>query len=152
MASGVRDELLQAGVDSSNIMVESFTPAAAVAMDAGMSPAEEMAFDSVANVIFERSNRSAPLPLKKSILEAAEAIGVEIDSDCRSGICGRCRTKLLNGDVTMAVNDALSDADIADGFILACQAQCDARCRGGCVKARVSPACTCGASMSRRCI
>jgi hypothetical protein len=34
-----------------------------------------------------------------------------------------CRVKLLSGRVTMAVEDALTAQDKADGFILACQAK-----------------------------
>jgi ferredoxin len=58
----------------------------------------------------------------KTVLEAAESAGVSIDYQCRSGICGTCRCKLISGHVTMPVRDALSDADEADGYILACQA------------------------------
>lgn len=42
--------------------------------------------------------------------------------ECRAGICGQCKTRLLKGSVTMAVEDALSPGDKAKGFILACQA------------------------------
>ena len=55
--------------------------------------------------------------------EAAEDAGVSIPFECRSGICGQCKTKLLAGRVTMEVQDALSDADRSKGLILACQAR-----------------------------
>jgi ferredoxin-NADP reductase/DMSO/TMAO reductase YedYZ heme-binding membrane subunit len=126
MAEAAREELVSAGVPSSRIKLESFTPAAAVAMDDGVSPEEEMPAGDLPTVTFAQSSRSAPLPARKSILEVAESVGVEIDSDCRSGICGRCRTKLLSGQVSMAVQDALSDADIAEGYVLACQAHAKA--------------------------
>ncbi|WP_442786133.1 2Fe-2S iron-sulfur cluster-binding protein [Methylorubrum sp. SL192] len=45
-----------------------------------------------------------------------------MDSACRSGTCGTCRVKLKNGKVRMPVQDALSDADRGDDYILACQA------------------------------
>jgi ferredoxin len=63
------------------------------------------------------------LPANRTILDVAESAGVRIDFECRSGICGTCRCKLLSGRVTMDVRDALSDADEADGYILACQAR-----------------------------
>ena len=34
-----------------------------------------------------------------------------------------CRVKLVSGRVTMAVEDALTDQDRAEGYILACQAK-----------------------------
>ena len=46
-----------------------------------------------------------------------------IDCACRSGTCASCRVKLLSGNVTMAVEDALTEQDKAEGYILACQAK-----------------------------
>ncbi len=56
------------------------------------------------------------------MLEAAEDAGVDIPFECRSGICGQCKTPLIAGRVTMEVQDALTAADRARGLILACQA------------------------------
>ncbi|WP_277570408.1 2Fe-2S iron-sulfur cluster-binding protein [Methylorubrum extorquens] len=42
---------------------------------------------------------------------------------CRSGTCGTCMVKLRAGNVRMSVQDALSDGDREDGYILACQAE-----------------------------
>ncbi len=116
MARAVRDELAAAGVPSDRVTLESFTPAAAAA------PA--VVDDGVAAVTltFAGSGKTAPLAAGRTVLEAAEAAGVQIDYQCRSGICGTCRCKLLDGHVTMAVRDALTDADEAEGYILACQA------------------------------
>jgi ferredoxin len=58
-----------------------------------------------------------------TILEAAEALSIEIPSECRSGFCGQCKTKLRDGVVQMDCEDALSAAEKASGFILACQAR-----------------------------
>jgi ferredoxin len=58
------------------------------------------------------------------VLEAAEDLGVNIDYDCRAGICGTCKIKLLSGNCHLAADDALSAADRANGLILSCQAHC----------------------------
>jgi glycine betaine catabolism B len=58
-----------------------------------------------------------------TVLEAAEECGVAIPFECRSGVCGQCKTKLLSGRVTMDATDALTKADRANGLILACQAR-----------------------------
>jgi ferredoxin-NADP reductase len=71
---------------------------------------------------FARSNVDAEVDNSQSILEAAEEAGVEIPFECRSGICGQCKSKLLKGSVSMDSEDALSPAEKANGFILACQA------------------------------
>ena len=81
-----------------------------------------------ATVTFSRSAKTAPLPPEKSVLEASEDIGVKIPFECRVGTCGVCKTKLLFGQVTMAVEDALTPEDKAAGIILPCQAKSTADC------------------------
>ena len=122
MAQAAKAELVAAGVPAGRVTLESFTPAVAAAP----APAAEADGVATATVTFARSGKSAPLPSNQTVLDAAEAAGVRIDYQCRSGICGTCRSKLLDGQVTMAARDALSDADEADGYILACQAHATA--------------------------
>lgn len=73
---------------------------------------------------FARSGKSAGIPSEKTVLEAAEDLGVNIDYDCRSGICGTCKIKLLSGRCRLAADDALSATDRSNGLILSCQAYC----------------------------
>ncbi len=63
------------------------------------------------------------MPREQTVLEAAEDAGVDIPFECRSGICGQCKTTLVAGRVTMDVQDALTPADRLKGLILACQAR-----------------------------
>jgi glycine betaine catabolism B len=46
-----------------------------------------------------------------------------LDFECRSGICGKCKKRLLSGSVVMEVEDALSPTDKANRMILLCQAR-----------------------------
>jgi len=124
MAAATKSLLLAAGTPESRIKLESFTPAAAVQYDSGLDPQTEIDLENLPVVTFAASNKSAPLPPKQSLLDLAESLHIPIDYDCRSGICGRCRTRLLSGQVTMPVQDALTDPDLAEGYILACQAHC----------------------------
>jgi len=75
-------------------------------------------------VTFARSGQTAPAAAGQTVLAAAEALGVAINSDCRSGICGQCKVKLTAGRVVMEAEDALTPADRANGVILSCQARC----------------------------
>lgn len=81
---------------------------------------------SLPTATFSLSDKSAPLPPDKTILEVADEISVEIDNSCRVGTCGTCRIKLLSGQVTMAVEDGLEQGDKEQGIILACQAKATA--------------------------
>jgi ferredoxin len=60
---------------------------------------------------------------RATILDAADEVRVFIDCACRSGTCASCRVKLLSGNVSMVVQDALTHQDKAEGYILACQAK-----------------------------
>jgi ferredoxin len=73
--------------------------------------------------VFRRAGRSVDAAGDRTVLEAAEDAGVVIPYECRSGICGQCKTRLLSGRVTMENQDALSVAERARGLILACQAR-----------------------------
>ncbi|MBL0089287.1 MAG: phenylacetate-CoA oxygenase/reductase subunit PaaK [Ideonella sp.] len=57
-----------------------------------------------------------------SILDAASACGLEVPFSCTSGVCGTCRAKLVEGQVRMDRNFALDKTDLANGFVLTCQA------------------------------
>jgi ferredoxin len=54
----------------------------------------------------------------------ATTLGIALPYDCRPGVCGQCKTRLLSGSVVMAAEDALDPHDRANGLILACQARC----------------------------
>jgi ferredoxin len=82
-------------------------------------PLEEGA---VAKIEFVRSGKSAETA-ELTILECAEENGVALPFECRSGVCGQCKTKLISGKVAMEVQDALTPGDRAKGLVLACQAR-----------------------------
>jgi len=73
-------------------------------------------------VQFQRSGQLVTQPARQTVLETAEAAGIEMPFECRAGICGQCKTKLLAGRVSMDSEDALTASEKARGFILACQA------------------------------
>jgi ferredoxin-NADP reductase len=88
-----------------------------------VTPVEAVVAPAANTVIFSRSGKSAPLPANRTVLEAAESVGVEIPWSCRVGICGTCKVKLQQGAVSMEVEDGLPAEDKAAGMILACQAK-----------------------------
>lgn len=126
MMTAMRDILIGMGVPDSEVLQETFVSRPEVDTPTGAfaSPAvEDPLADGVsASIVFKRAGKTAELPREQTVLEAAEEAGVEIPFECRSGICGQCKTRLLAGRVTMAVQDALTAVDRAKGLILACQA------------------------------
>jgi ferredoxin-NADP reductase/DMSO/TMAO reductase YedYZ heme-binding membrane subunit len=134
MMDAVRAELASLGVAPAEVFTEAFvspgTPGSTESASespevvrSGAPEAEPQAREGIATVHFERSNCTAEVSGEKTILEAAEDSGVGIPFECRSGICGQCKTRVLRGSVTMDVQDALTTADRRRGLILACQAR-----------------------------
>lgn len=123
MMDAVKAALATLGVPAEAIRTELFlAPERAAAPPAPAEPPSAPVAAATA-CTFTRSRKKAPLTPEKTVLEAAEEIGVAIDYSCRQGFCGVCRTRLVSGQVTMAVEDGLSAQDKAAGFILACQAK-----------------------------
>ncbi|MBL8812048.1 MAG: 2Fe-2S iron-sulfur cluster binding domain-containing protein [Planctomycetaceae bacterium] len=118
MTRVVREQLASLGVPEQCLHVESFGGAKTpVAVSKVVEQASSFA------VTFVRSQKDAQVDPATTLLEAAEQQGVSIDFECRSGVCGQCRVRLMKGTVTMASEDALTRSDRSDGIILACQAR-----------------------------
>lgn len=75
-----------------------------------------------ATVVFSKSGVEFLLPAGSTLLEAAEAVSVPLESACRVGSCGTCKVKVLSGSAGMRRDDGLSNREIRDGIVLACQA------------------------------
>lgn len=61
----------------------------------------------------------------ETILDAGERNQVPLESMCRAGMCGTCKIQLINGNVKMDCEEALTDQQRDEGLILACQAICE---------------------------
>ena len=125
MMTAMRELLVGIGVPDGEIHQEAFiSPPAVVEAAANPSGGEEppLAEGQVAALTFQKSGATTETS-DLTILEAAEEADVEIPFECRSGICGQCKVKLVSGNVRMETQDALSPSERSKGLILACQAK-----------------------------
>ncbi|MER7049107.1 PDR/VanB family oxidoreductase [Streptomyces jumonjinensis] len=54
--------------------------------------------DTDVEVVCERSNRTVIVPAGRSILSALEDEGLPVTGSCREGVCGMCRTRVIDGE------------------------------------------------------
>jgi ring-1,2-phenylacetyl-CoA epoxidase subunit PaaE len=59
---------------------------------------------------------------KGNILESVQAAGLPAPYACKSGVCTTCRAKVVAGAVTMKKNYGLTEQELAQGYVLTCQA------------------------------
>ncbi|OUC80539.1 ferredoxin--NADP reductase [Gordonia lacunae] len=59
----------------------------------------------------------------QKLLDALLAAGLDAPYSCREGACSACVCVLKTGEVTMAHNEILAEDDVAEGYVLACQAE-----------------------------
>lgn len=73
-------------------------------------------------VILGRKKVTVPRNAGETLLESARRGGLTPPFSCESGNCATCMAVLTHGSATMRVNDALTDDEVAEGYVLTCQA------------------------------
>jgi ring-1,2-phenylacetyl-CoA epoxidase subunit PaaE len=107
------------------IMVE-FDAAPAGVVSPTPAPDEPTVASDQAVVIVLMDGRRRTFNMRMNdevVLDAALRAGLELPFSCRAGVCSTCRTKLVRGEVEMEQNHALEDWEVAQGYVLACQAR-----------------------------
>ncbi|WP_419626724.1 2Fe-2S iron-sulfur cluster-binding protein, partial [Thiolapillus sp.] len=70
-------------------------------------------------VKFTRSGISVATDEHITLLELAEAHGIEVDYSCRAGSCGECEVK-CRGEVAVGEECEIDARTRAEGFVYAC--------------------------------
>jgi|TARA_R110001592_G_C13189109_1_gene752116 ferredoxin-NADP reductase len=109
--------LLELGVQSGDIYYESFGPATLVQQDKEKAKTGQ-SLDKDISITFSKSGKKLSWDKNAgSLLEFAEAQGVDVDSGCRAGSCGSCLTMIESGEVEY---NQQADADVEPGHCLLC--------------------------------
>jgi 3-ketosteroid 9alpha-monooxygenase subunit B len=115
----VRQALGQLGVPARRVQVERFVslaenPFERTEATGGVAATLEVTLDG--------ETRLLPWPPGTRMLDVLIDQGLDPPFSCREGICGACACRLTGGEVKMAHNEALEADDVAEGYVLACQA------------------------------
>jgi 3-ketosteroid 9alpha-monooxygenase subunit B len=119
--AAVRSALATLGVSGKRVHVERFLSLAENPFEA-VSPDTAGGLAATLSVSLDGSTRVLPWPAGARMLDVLTDAGLDAPFSCRQGICGACACQLTGGEVEMVHNEVLEDSDIADGYILACQA------------------------------
>lgn len=115
MMQAIVPALAEWGVPVADIHFEAFGPAS-IKLPGAPEPTASAAAE--VEVRFQRSGRTLTWDGRDaSLLDFAERHGIAVESGCRSGGCGSCETRLLEGEVQY---EHAPDHDVAAGHCLLC--------------------------------
>ena len=73
-------------------------------------------------ILLDGKSESVPLHPGETLLDSGRRAGLSPPFSCEAGNCGTCMAMLREGTANMRVNDALDDDEVAEGYVLTCQA------------------------------
>lgn len=126
----VEAALLEGGVRPHRLLIERFSAAGnpavdhlddEVAVQAGEPSADDAATETV-TVILEGRRTETAYHADDTLLETARRAGLSPPYSCEAGNCATCMAILQEGTATMRANTALTPDEVAEGWVLTCQA------------------------------
>ena len=76
---------------------------------------------SEVTVVLNGKTTTLTLPRTVPVLDSTQKTRGDVPFACKGGVCGTCRAKLTDGNVTMRRNYALEPDELDAGYVLTCQ-------------------------------
>lgn len=120
----VKETLTSIGYDRHRIHIEEFRsldgdPFAPIKQFSATEGTES----STVDVTLDGDIHTLAWPADATLIDVMVNAGIDAPYSCREGECGSCACTLVEGTVDPGVTDALDPDDVADGYILGCQAK-----------------------------
>ncbi len=128
MIEATTQALVEAGVPESRVHSERFASSAAqaakVQADTDAATAKAAAAKEVQmTVVVDGKEFEIPVSRDEHLLDAALGAGLDLPFSCKAGVCCTCRCKVVEGSATMDKNYTLEADEVAQGYVLSCQAR-----------------------------
>ena len=121
MILGVSDSLKKLRVNENKIHFELFT--APTTKEDTEVVVSDFSGESQVTVIMDGDEFEFPLKSDGDfILDVAIENGADAPFSCKGAVCCTCKAQVIEGKAIMELNYSLSDEEVAEGFILTCQA------------------------------
>ena len=118
----IEEVLGSLGADRHRVLIERFvSPTDPDRAQPAPAPAPGGATPDEIVFLLEGTTHRVRYEAGKTLLETARDAGLQPSFACEEGYCSTCMARLKRGQVQMRANDALTEQDLADGFILTCQ-------------------------------
>lgn len=121
----VREGLLLAGVPKERIHAEVFTSLSGDPFaDVPAVEIDESDTDAASvTVQLDGEEHDLVWPRSATLVDVMLSKGLDVPYSCREGECGSCACTVVEGDVDTPPSAILDEEDIANGYVLACQAR-----------------------------
>lgn len=125
MIQQVKSSLQELGINPDRILSEMFTAPGAAAIKKGGSISTATGAEGISQVSVVLDGLTMQFPLNFqgiNILDAALEAGADVPYACKGAVCATCKAKIVEGKARMDLNYALSPEEVAEGYVLCCQA------------------------------
>ncbi|WP_308121330.1 1,2-phenylacetyl-CoA epoxidase subunit PaaE [Paractinoplanes bogorensis] len=76
---------------------------------------------SEVTVLLDGRSTTVTVRPQETVLDGAQRSRPDLPFACKGGVCGTCRARVVEGEVSMRRNFALEQAEVDAGFVLTCQ-------------------------------